>query len=98
MIASKKIFERLINRVFSNPVSFFDTTPHGRILNRIGKDIDSIDNDLPYFLLEWRIVHLRYEFFSIFHFEWKIIKRGMKNLIFKNRTLKIILSVDSLIV
>lgn len=31
-------------------ISFFDITPNGRILNRIGKDVDAVDNVLPYII------------------------------------------------
>ena len=30
------------------PLVFFDTTPSGRILNRFSKDIDMVDNTIPY--------------------------------------------------
>lgn len=53
IIASKEIFEHLISNVLRNPLSFFDITPNGRILNRLGKDIDTIDNVLPGILRMW---------------------------------------------
>ncbi|KAI6165735.1 ABC transporter [Pisolithus thermaeus] len=42
--ASRNLHERAIRRVLHAPMSFFETTPLGRIMNRFAKDIDSIDN------------------------------------------------------
>lgn len=50
---SKKIFQRFLSHILHSPVSFFDTTPNGRILNVFGKDIDSIDVTLPITLVNW---------------------------------------------
>ncbi|KAL4073127.1 P-loop containing nucleoside triphosphate hydrolase protein, partial [Scleroderma yunnanense] len=42
--ASQKLHERAIHRVLYAPMSFFGTTPLGRIMNRFAKDVDNIDN------------------------------------------------------
>ncbi|KAI9596789.1 P-loop containing nucleoside triphosphate hydrolase protein [Syncephalis fuscata] len=44
--ASKVLHDMAIQQVFGSPMSFFDTTPLGRITNRFSKDIDSTDNQL----------------------------------------------------
>ncbi|KAF2016030.1 ABC multidrug transporter-like protein [Aaosphaeria arxii CBS 175.79] len=44
--AGKKMLHRAIHRVLRAPMSFFDTTPLGRITNRFSKDIDVMDNTL----------------------------------------------------
>ena len=44
--ASKIMLHRAITRVLRAPMSFFDTTPLGRITNRFGKDVDIMDNNL----------------------------------------------------
>jgi len=41
--AAKKIHALMLSNVFGAPMSFFDTTPLGRIANRFTKDIDTAD-------------------------------------------------------
>ena len=40
--ASKRLHERLLHTVMRSPMSFFDTNPTGRIVNRFSADIDKI--------------------------------------------------------
>ncbi|KAF9255406.1 ABC transporter [Marasmius fiardii PR-910] len=44
--ASQKLHRAAILRVMNAPLSFFETTPLGRIMNRFSKDIDTVDNNL----------------------------------------------------
>ncbi|KAI9463347.1 ABC transporter [Lactarius psammicola] len=44
--ASRRMHDNAITRVMLSPMSFFETTPVGRIMNRFSKDIDTIDNML----------------------------------------------------
>lgn len=42
--SSKTLHGRAMQRLMHAPISFFDMTPLGRIINRLSKDIDTIDN------------------------------------------------------
>ncbi|KAJ1337700.1 ATP-binding cassette subfamily C (CFTR/MRP) member 1 [Microdochium nivale] len=44
--ASRKLHERMATAIFRSPMSFFDTTPAGRILNRFSSDIYRVDEVL----------------------------------------------------
>ena len=46
--ASKLIHEKLLYRIMRSPMSFFDTNPMGRILNRFSSDVDVVDGQLPF--------------------------------------------------
>lgn len=52
MRCSGKLHFNYIRKVLGAPVTtFFDVTPVGRILNRFSRDLDQVDNPLPYFSL-----------------------------------------------
>lgn len=44
--ASKVMLRQAVFRVLRAPMSFFDTTPLGRITNRFSRDVDVMDNNL----------------------------------------------------
>ena len=44
--ASRSFHKALLSTVLKLPMSFFDTTPKGRILNRFSKDVDSLDDQV----------------------------------------------------
>lgn len=46
--AAKVIHERLLKAILHSPMSFFDTNPMGRIINRFSGDIDTIDQTIPF--------------------------------------------------
>ncbi|KAG9322481.1 hypothetical protein KVV02_003156 [Mortierella alpina] len=58
--ASELIHQRLLSTVLRLPMSFFDTTPIGRIVNRFSSDCFSIDEHLP-----WKFMDLTYLVVSV---------------------------------
>lgn len=51
--AAKVTHKNLLDNIIKQPMSFFDTTPTGRILNRFTKDVDVVDGHLPRVLRMW---------------------------------------------
>ncbi|KAG2138357.1 ABC protein [Suillus clintonianus] len=54
---SQNLHHKSLRNVFYASMSFFDTTPMGRILSIFGKDIDSVDNQLPQ-SMKWLLLSL----------------------------------------
>ncbi|XP_074093124.1 ATP-binding cassette sub-family C member 10 isoform X2 [Macrotis lagotis] len=48
--AAATLHQRLLHRVLRAPVTFFDSTPTGRILNRFSSDVACADDSLPFIL------------------------------------------------
>ncbi|GMN31746.1 hypothetical protein TIFTF001_003379, partial [Ficus carica] len=46
--ASKSIFSTLLTSLFRAPMSFYDSTPVGRILSRVSSDMNIIDLEVPF--------------------------------------------------
>ena len=47
LIASTTLHRDVLSNCLHSPVSFFDTTPIGRIVNRFSKDVDLVDTSIP---------------------------------------------------
>ncbi|KAL5019777.1 hypothetical protein ScPMuIL_002669 [Solemya velum] len=43
----------MLANILKCPMSFFDTTPGGRIINRFSRDVETIDNNLPITIRMW---------------------------------------------
>ncbi|KAJ9543436.1 hypothetical protein OSB04_023143 [Centaurea solstitialis] len=48
LAAAQKLFLKMLTNVFRAPMSFFDSTPAGRILNRVSVDQSVVDLDIPF--------------------------------------------------
>ena len=45
--ASTKLHDNMLHSVLRAPMSFFDTNPKGRVVNRFAKDVDLVDGSIP---------------------------------------------------
>src|SRR6201996_5730106 len=71
--ASKHMLRDAMRRVLRAPMSFFDTTPLGRITNRFSRDIDTMDNNLTdsmrmYFMTLGQIIGVFILIIVYFHY------------------------------
>ncbi|KAF8884414.1 multidrug resistance-associated ABC transporter [Gymnopilus junonius] len=53
LFASLNLYKAALSGVLSSPTSFFDTTPMGRIISRLSKDQETIDQQLPLILMQF---------------------------------------------
>lgn len=62
--AAKVLHHDMLTNVLRCPMSFFDTTPIGRIVNRFSQDVDSIDSHLPGIFME--VLYSLFNVLSVF--------------------------------
>ncbi|KAL8142473.1 hypothetical protein V2J09_015505 [Rumex salicifolius] len=48
MQSSRSMFSQLLTSLFRAPMSFYDSTPLGRILSRVSSDLSIVDLDVPF--------------------------------------------------
>lgn len=53
VVASRTMHKKLLSHIMKSPMTFFDTTPLGRLINRFSKDIDTLDDQLRMQIQFW---------------------------------------------
>ncbi|KAF9061129.1 P-loop containing nucleoside triphosphate hydrolase protein [Rhodocollybia butyracea] len=53
--ASLNLFSAALQKVLGTSISFYDTTPIGRILSRLSKDLDNLDTNLPLGMMQFLV-------------------------------------------
>jgi len=53
--ASRVLHHHMLSAVLRAPLTFFETTPAGRILNRFSRDIETVDTILPELIESWLV-------------------------------------------
>ncbi|XP_026426272.1 ABC transporter C family member 10-like isoform X2 [Papaver somniferum] len=51
MQSSKSLFSQLLNSLFHAPISFYESTPLGRLLSRVSSDLSIVDLDIAFNLI-----------------------------------------------
>uniref|UniRef100_A0A6G1SHL7 ABC-type glutathione-S-conjugate transporter n=1 Tax=Aceria tosichella TaxID=561515 RepID=A0A6G1SHL7_9ACAR len=57
--SSQTLHNRMLSRVLRAPVSWFNTTPSGRIMNRFSKDVDTVDVNIRFNVRLLMVIALR---------------------------------------
>ena len=55
LTASLNLFRAALKGVMRSPVSFFDTTPMGRVMSRLSKDQDTLDTEMSMVMFQVRV-------------------------------------------
>lgn len=50
LLGSSRLHDTMFRKIMRCPISFFDVTPAGRILQRFSKDMDELDVRIPFFI------------------------------------------------
>ena len=53
--AARVLHSRMADCLMHAPMSFFDTTPTGRVLNRVSYDVETVDTTLPLIIRDWLV-------------------------------------------
>nr|KAF6405968.1 ATP binding cassette subfamily C member 12 [Molossus molossus] len=48
LMASSSLHDQVFDKILKSPMSFFDMTPAGRLMNQFSKDMDELDMRLPF--------------------------------------------------
>ena len=59
VIGSRVLHDKMLFNILRSPMSFFDTTPLGRILNRFSKDIYTVDDLIPMSTMSFLFIFLQ---------------------------------------
>ncbi|XP_047339561.1 ABC transporter C family member 10-like [Impatiens glandulifera] len=73
--ASNSIFSKLMTSLFGAPMSFFDSTPLGRILSRVASDMNIVDLELgfKFGILTGTALNILFTFGVLFFLSWPVL-------------------------